>query len=442
MTGDVFYRDPTHAYPTGARGAGVCIYDSSGREYLDGSGGAAVSCLGHGNRRVIDAIKAQLDTLAFAHTAFFTSDVQEELASRLARRFPEAGAKVYFVSGGSEANEAAIKLARQYWVARGQEQKTVFVSRMQSYHGNTLGALSLSGNPGRRQLYGPLLHDWPKITACFEYRNRRADETSADYAERCAQELEQVIVKLGSANVAAFVAETVVGATLGAAPAADGYFRRIRDICDRHGVLLILDEVMSGCGRTGTFYAFEQEGILPDIVTMAKGLGGGYQPIGATLARGHIYTAIVEKHGEFAHGHTYVGHPAACAAGVAVQQELDEHGLLDNVREVGGYLRDRLTDALAGNPHVGDIRGRGLFLGVELVVDRATREAPRAELGLAKTIRLAAMTQGLICYPAGGTADGRNGVHVLLAPPFIYTRANADELVERLARTLADLRVT
>jgi len=442
MTGDVFYRDPTHVYPTGARGDGVYIYDAAGREYLDGSGGAAVSCLGHGNRRVIGAIKGQLDSLAFAHTAFFTSEAQEDLASRLARRFPERGAKVYFVSGGSEANEAAIKLARQYWVARGQDQKRIFVSRMQSYHGNTLGALSLSGNPGRRQLYGPILHDWPKISACFEYRNRDEGESASEYGERCANELEQAIDDAGAENVAAFVAETVVGATLGAVPAADGYFRRIREICDRRDVLLILDEVMSGCGRTGTYFAFEQEGILPDIVTMAKGLGGGYQPVGATLARGHVYDAIVERHGEFAHGHTYVGHPAACAAGVAVQQELDDHDLLRNVREVGACLRDCLHDALSSNPHVGDIRGRGLFLGVELVVDRATKEAPAAELGLAKKLRLAAMEQGLICYPASGTADGRNGVHVLLAPPFIYTRAHAEELTARLVRALAGVRIS
>lgn len=442
MTGDVFYRDPNHVYPTGARGDGVYIYDAAGREYLDGSGGAAVSCLGHGNRRVIGAIKGQLDSLAFAHTAFFTSEAQEDLASRLARRFPEQGAKVYFVSGGSEANEAAIKLARQYWVARGQDQKRIFVSRVQSYHGNTLGALSLSGNPGRRQLYGPILHDWPKISACFEYRLRGEEESAAEYGERCANELEQAIDDAGAENVAAFVAETVVGATLGAVPAADGYFRRIREICDRRGVLLILDEVMSGCGRTGTYFAFEQEGILPDIVTMAKGLGGGYQPVGATLARGHVYDAIVERHGEFAHGHTYVGHPAACAAGVAVQQELDDHDLLRNVREVGACLRDSLHDALSSNPHVGDIRGRGLFLGIELVVDRATKEAPAAELGLAKKLRLAAMEQGLICYPAGGTSDGRNGVHVLLAPPFIYTRAHAEELTARLVRALAGVRIS
>lgn len=438
----VFYREPTHQYPQATGGEGVYLYDSSGKQYLDGSGGAAVSCLGHGNKRVIQAIKDQLDSLAFAHTTFFTSSAQEELAAGLVEKFGEEDARVYFLSGGSESNEAAIKLARQYWVAKGEDDKRIFVSRKQSYHGNTLGALSLSGNPGRREVFERMLQDWPKIAPCYAYRLKQVDETAQEYGLRSAAELESMIERLGAENVAAFVAETVTGATMGAVAAVDEYFREIRKICDRHGVLLILDEVMSGCGRTGSYFAFEQEGIRPDIVTMAKGLGGGYQPIGATLSRGFIHTAVVERFGSFAHGHTYVGHPTACAAGVAVARVIEDENLLSNVRGVGEYLLSGLRDALSEHPHVGDVRGRGLFLGIELVVDRASKEPPKAELGLPLKLRDAAMGNGFICYPAGGTADGRDGVHIMLAPPFIYTQGNADELVEKVATMLAGVVVT
>jgi len=439
---NVFYREPTHAYPIAVRGEGVYLYDANGKQYLDGSGGAAVSCLGHGNATVIQAVKGQLDSLAFAHTTFFSNVAQEALAAGLASKFGEDDAKVYFLSGGSEANEAAIKLARQYWVAKGEEGKRIFLSRRQSYHGNTLGALSLSGNPGRREVFEPLLQDWPKISPCYAYRFKRPDESDVDYGLRCAAELETEIERLGADNVAAFFAETVTGATMGALPAVEGYFRSIREICDRHHVLLILDEVMSGCGRTGSYFACEQEGIRPDIVTMAKGLGGGYQPIAAALSRGFIQEAVVERFAGFAHGHTYVGHPATCAAGVAVAQVIEAQDLLANVRKIGDYLRAGLGEALSEHPFVGDIRGRGLFIGIELVTDRATREPPRAELALPYKLRNLAMENGLICYPAGGTADGRDGVHILLAPPFIYTEAHADELVEKITRTLKDIAVT
>lgn len=438
---NVFYREPTHTYPQAVRGEGVYLYDASGRKYLDGSGGAAVSCLGHGNATVIQAVKDQLDTLAFAHTTFFTNAPQEELAAGLVSKFGEEDAKVYFLSGGSEANEAAIKLARQYWVAKGEEGKRLFLSRKQSYHGNTLGALSLSGNPGRREVFEPLLQDWPKIAPCYAYRFKRSDESDTEYGLRCAAELETGIERVGAENVAAFFAETVAGATMGALPAVEGYFREIREICDRHNILLVLDEVMSGCGRTGSYFAFEQEGIRPDIVTMAKGLGGGYQSIAATLSRGFIQEAVVERFGGFAHGHTYVGHPTACAAGVAVARVIEEQDLLSNVNTIGDYLRAGLCDAFSEHPYVGDIRGRGLFIGIELVTDRATKEPPKAELGLPLKLRNTAMENGLICYPAGGTADGRDGVHIMLAPPFIYTEAHADELVEKITKTLTGIAV-
>ena len=433
---NVFYREPLHEYPEIESGEGVFLRDADGREYLDGSGGAAVSAVGHGHPAVRAAIREQLDRCAFAHTAFFTNAPQEQLASLLAARFPEPSSRVYFVSGGSEANEAALKLARQYWVARGQPDKRLFVSREQSYHGNTLGALSLSGNPGRRELFGPLLHDWPKVPPCYEYRHRLPDESSEAYGQRAAAYLLEAIRQHGAENIAAFVAETIVGATLGAVPAAPGYFRKIREICDRHDILLIMDEVMAGCGRSGTWFAFEQEGVMPDIVTLAKGLGGGYQPLGAAVVRHGLYERIVDRFGYFAHGHTYVGHPTACAAGVAVASVIDRDELLVNVKKMGALLRERLQSGFRNRPDVGDVRGRGLFLGVELVVDREKKTPPPASLGLPGRLRESAMAEGLICYPAGGSADGRDGAHILLAPPYIYTEDHVEELVLRLGRAL------
>ena len=441
MTGSVFYRSPRHDYPLGMRGDGVYLYDSNGKQYLDGSGGAAVSCLGHGNAEVIEAIRQQVGKLAFAHTAFFTNEPQETLASGLAARFGEPDARVYFASGGSEANETAIKLARQYWMARGQASRSVFISREQSYHGNTLGALSLSGSPGRRAMYRAILQEWPRIEPCYAYRWQDDSESEETYGERAAQSLETAIETAGAGNVAAFIAETVSGAMLGAVTAAPGYFARIREICDRHDVLLILDEVMCGSGRTGSYFAFEQENILPDIVTIAKGLGGGYQPLGATVCRGMLHQQIVDTYGGFEHGHTYVGHATACAAGVAVQSVLEKEHLLENVAARGQQLQDQLQTAFDAHPHVGDIRGRGLFVAIELVKDKISKEAPSAELGLPALIKNRAMDAGLICYPGGGTADGINGAHVLLAPPFTYTEANVDELVCKLKSVLGEITI-
>lgn len=438
----VFYREPLHRYPSIHRGEGVYLYDREGRRYLDGSGGAAVSSVGHGHPDVIAAIRDQLETCAYAHTSFFTNEPQETLAEMLAGRFPEPSARVYFVSGGSEANEAAIKLARQYWTARGQDSKRLFVSRRQSYHGNTLGALSLSGNPGRQQLFGPLLHDWPKVLPCYEYRHRQSGESEEEYGQRAAAALLEAIRTHGAENIAAFVAETIVGATLGAVPAAPGYFGAVAQMCKQHEILLILDEVMAGCGRSGTYFAFEQEGgVVPDIVTVAKGIAGGYQPLGAAIARAAIHEQIVESYGGFAHGHTYVGHATACAAGVAVATIIEKDKLLDNVKSVGELLRARLVSAFGNHPHVGDVRGRGLFTGMELVLDRQTKAPPPATLGLPVRLRNKAMAEGLVCYPGGGSADGRNGAHILLAPPFIYDESNVDELVMRLGRVLQGLQL-
>lgn len=436
---NVFYRNPRHHYPTGMRGEGVYLYDGDGRQYLDGSGGAAVSCLGHAHPVVIEAIKAQLDKIAYAHTAFFTNEPQEKLAAQLARRFGEASARVYFLSGGSEANETAIKIARQYWLAKGEADKHIVISRKQSYHGNTLGALSASGNPGRRKIFAPLLHDWPKIEPCYAYRHQRPDESDADYGLRAAQTLEKAILDAGPEYVAAFMAETVVGATLGAVPAVPGYFATIREICDRYKVLLILDEVMAGCGRSGSYFAFEQDDVRPDMVTIAKGLGGGYQAVGATIVQGHVHDGIVEGFGSFEHGHTYIGHATACATALAVAGVIDEHDLLNRVRDRSELLFAELGRAFAEHPNVGDIRGRGLFIGIELVADREAK-TPAAS-SVAARIKDEAMAQGLIIYPGGGTVDGTTGAHILLAPPFIYSEAHVDELVGKLVTVLDNVTI-
>jgi adenosylmethionine-8-amino-7-oxononanoate aminotransferase len=434
---NVFYRSPGSTYPIAVRGEGPYVYDSSGKQYLDGCGGAAVCCLGHGHPRVVEAIKAQVDRLAYAHTAYFTNEPQEQLAERLAGRFPEPNARVYFLSGGSEANETAIKLARQYWLSQGRDDKHIVVSRQQSYHGNTLGALSVSGSPQRREMFAPLLHDWPRIDPCYSYRHQHDGESNEDYAARSAHALEKAVADHGADNIAAFIAETVVGATLGAVPAVGGYFKQVREICDRHDILLILDEVMAGSGRSGSFFAFEQDEIVPDIVTIAKGLGGGYQAIGATIARGIIHDSIAEEFGSFAHGHTFIGHATACAAALAVADVIEQDNLLDNVQVIGAQLIDGLHSAFSDHPNVGDIRGRGLLLGIELVADRDRKTPVAAKL--AGSIKTTAMENGLMVYPGGGTADGKSGAHILLAPPFIYDNDNVGELVSKLQQVLASV---
>lgn len=431
---NVFYRSPKHPYPRAARAEGVYVYDDKGKQYLDGSGGAAVTCLGHGHPDVIAAIKSQVDQLAYAHTAFFTNEPQERLATRLAERFGEEGARIYFLSGGSEANETAIKLARQYWLARGVPDKHIVISREQSYHGNTLGALSVSGNPMRREIYGPCLHDWPRIQPCYAYRHQQDNESDDEYGQRAAHALDDAINEHGAGNIAAFIAETVVGATLGAVPPTGPYLKHIREICDKHDVLLILDEVMAGSGRSGTYFAFEQDDVLPDITTIAKGMGGGYQAISATIVRGEIHDTIVAEHNSFEHGHTYVGHATACAAGLAVSDVIDRDDLLSHVGKTGEQLFSELKVAFGDHRNVGNIRGRGLFIGIELVEDRDSKTPMHRSYG--GLMKKAAMDNGLIIYPGGRTADGDQGAHILLAPPFIYDASHIDELVTKLRLVL------
>ncbi|MEQ8399452.1 MAG: aspartate aminotransferase family protein [Roseitalea porphyridii] len=435
MASHVFGRGPA-PLPVAARGEGCYIFDDAGRAYLDGSGGAAVSCLGHSDPDVRAAMHAQLDRIAFAHTGFFTSEPAEELAALLCAHAPEGIGKVYLLSGGSEAVEAAIKLARQYFLETGQPERHRLIARRQSYHGNTLGALAAGGNAWRREKYAPLLVETHHIAPCFEYHFRGDDESAFDYGQRVANELDAEIERLGPETVMAFIAEPVVGATAGAVPAVEGYFRRIREICDRHGVLLILDEVMCGMGRTGTLFACEQDGIAPDIVTIAKGLGAGYAPIGAMLCSDTIHAAIASGSGSFQHGHTYHGHPLAAAAGRAVLGAILDRGLLAQVQTRGQTLSAALDARFGQHPHVGDIRGRGLFRGVELVEDRTTKQSFDPGRRLHAKIKTAAMDEGLICYPAGGTVDGRSGDHVLLAPPFIISEDEIGMLVDRLARAV------
>lgn len=433
---------PRHCHaqlPTAVGGDGCYLIDSSGKRYFDASGGAAVSCLGHSNDRVKQAIKDQVDRLAFAHTGFFTSDPAEDLADLLIANAPEGIERVYFVSGGSEAVEAAIKLARQYYLEVGQPERRHLIARRQSYHGNTLGALAAGGNAWRRAQFDPLLIGVSHIAPCYEYAERAEGESLADYGRRAADELEAEILRLGADTVMGFIAEPVVGATLGAVPAVEGYFARIREICDKYGVLLILDEVMCGMGRTGHLFACMGEGVRPDIVTIAKGLGAGYQPVGAMLCSGAIYEAIANGSGFFQHGHTYIGHPVATAAGLAVVREMLEHDLPARVQALGGVMETALRSRLDQHPHVGDIRGRGLFWGVELVADRAGKTPFDPGLGLAGKLKKAAFARGLICYPMPGTRDGRHGDHVLLAPPFIMEEADATVIAERLTAAIGDV---
>ncbi|WP_186098678.1 aspartate aminotransferase family protein [Burkholderia gladioli] len=432
----VFHRAPRATLPVAVAGDGIELIDSTGKRYIDACGGAAVSCLGHSNTRVIEAIKRQAERLPYAHSSFFTTEPVEELADRLIEAAPAGLDHVYFTSGGSESIEAALKLARQYFVEIGQPARRHFIARRQSYHGNTLGALAIGGNPWRREPFLPLLIDAHHVSPCYAYREQRAGESEEAFAQRLADELENRILELGPETVAAFVAETVVGATAGAVPPVRAYFRKVRAVCDKYGVLLILDEIMSGMGRTGHLFACEEDGIAPDILTIAKGLGAGYQPIGATLASDRIYDAIVGGTGFFQHGHTYIGHATACAAALEVQRVIAEEGLLDKVRERGEQLRAQLRERFADHQAVGDVRGRGLFVGVEFVADRGTKQPFDPSLRLHAALRREAMARGLMVYPMGGTVDGRQGDHVLLAPPFICSAEQIDIIVERLAQSL------
>ncbi len=433
----VFHRSLRASYPTVAGGEGTWLMDEDGRRYLDGSGGAAVAALGHGHKEVIAALKAQLDKIAFAHTGSFTNEAAEELAAFLTARAPKGISRAYLVSGGSEAVEAAMKLVRQYHMGRGDPERMYYIARWRSYHGNTLGALALGGNLLRRRPYEDILPGKVShIAPCFAYRNKMQGEADEDYALRSARDLEEEILRIGPERVAAFFAETVIGATAGAVPPAPGYFKEIRRICDKYGVLLVLDEVMCGMGRTGTLFACEQDDVVPDMITIAKALGGGYQPIGGLLVQEKIVDVVREATGLFQHGHTYMGHAAAAAGALAVQKIIEREGLLQQVRQKGKNLMQMLRDKFKDHPHMGDIRGRGLFIGLELVQDRQSRETFEPEDKLNALIKQTAFENELLIYPGGGTADGISGDHILLAPPFIIKDEEMEMLVDRLALSI------
>ena len=419
---------------------GCYIFDDSGKRYLDGSGGAAVSCLGHADPEVVQAIHDQTSKMAFAHTGFFSSDPAEELAELLIKYAPGDLDRVYFVSGGSESVEAALKLARQYHIENGEPNRRHIIARRQSYHGNTLGALAAGGNKWRRDPFEPILINVSHIAPCYEYIDKSNQEKTYGYGQRVAQELEDEILRLGSDTVMAFIAEPVVGATMGAVPAVQGYFKRIEEICQKYGVLLILDEVMCGMGRTGYLYAAEADNISPDILCIAKGLGAGYQPIGAMLCTKKIYDVIGGGTGFFQHGHTYMGHPVACAAGLAVVQAIIDRDLLKSVKQRSAQLLNELKIMFKTHSNVGDIRGRGLFIGLELVEDRDTKKPFDPSLKIAANIKRTAFEAGLICYPMSGTRDGKWGDHILLAPPFVIDEKQVVELVEKVAVSLKYLK--
>lgn len=432
----IFYRNPKTPPTVAIRGEGSFLYDVNGKRYYDGSGGAAVSCLGHCHPEVVDAVAVQMRQFEYAHTSFFTSEPAEQLATLLAERSPPGLGHVYFLSSGSEAMETALKMARQYHVERGEPGRRHHIARLLSYHGNTLGALGIGGHVGRRALYQPLLAESHHVSPCFAHHYRMADESDDAYGTRLADELEQMICVLGPETVSAFVAETVVGATAGAVAPVPGYFPKIREICDRYGVVLILDEVMCGVGRTGTYHAFEQEGITPDILTLAKGLGGGYQPIAAVLCSDKLVDTIVNGSGAFQHGHTYVGHPVACAAALAVQNIIQRDQLVQRSAELGTYLDQLLRERFQDHEHVADIRGRGLFRAIELVASRGPDTPFDPGLQLHARIKRQALERGLLCYPGGGTIDGTRGDHVLLAPPYITDKEELEFAVEALDSTI------
>lgn len=429
----IMQRDISADLPIAVKGDGIYLIDSNGKKYLDGCSGAAVSCLGHSDASVINAIKDQLDKLAYAHTSFMTSEPTEKLAEMLVNKAPDNIEKVYFLSGGSEAVETALKLVRQYYLEKKEPQRKNIIARYQSYHGNTLTTLGVGGNVKRKEPFLPYLSNcMHHIDPAYPYRLKKENETLAEYGIRAANYLEEKILELGSDTVSAFIFEPLVGSTLGAVEAPLSYYKRVREICDKYGVLLIFDEIMCGTGRTGYMFASEYTNVNPDIITIAKGIGGGYQPLAATLFSGEIYKAIEEGSGQFSHGHTYIGHPTACAAGVAVLKAFEDRNLLDNVQKMGELLKNTLNERFSNHKHIGDIRGKGLFLGVELVQNKETKECFDPKLQLFAQIKSTAKELGLLCYPMGGTDFGKAGDHILLAPPFIINEVQVQELVDKL----------
>ncbi|MEJ5301340.1 MAG: aspartate aminotransferase family protein [Thermodesulforhabdaceae bacterium] len=431
----VFCRNLRKQYPVVDRGEGVYVWDKEGKRYIDGSGGACVVSIGHGVKEIIEAMKKQAEKISFAHGSHFLSEAAKDCAERLCRFAPDRSLnKVYFVSGGSEAVETAVKIVRQYWVELGRPEKYKIISRWISFHGNTTGALSLGGHTGRRNPYLPLFLHTPHIEPCYCYRcpfYRTPDNCNLE----CADQLERTIKYEGPESVAAFIAEPVVGATAGVLIPRDGYWEKIKDICDKYDVKIIADEVMTGLGRTGKNFCLDHWGVVPDIIVVAKGLSSGYTPLGAVIVKEEIYDTIKNGSGNFIHGHTYGQNPLSAAVGAAVLKYIEDHSLVNRSFEMGKYFLERL-EKLEKYPLVGDIRGLGLFVGIEFVRDKTTREPFNPSLKISARIGEESFKRGLITYPGSGGADGIRGDHILLAPPFIINREQIDEIVEILDESI------
>lgn len=424
--------------PQAHHGEGIYVIDENNNRFLDACGGAGISCLGHSQERITDAIIEQAKQLSYAHPTFFTSEAAEALAADLISDAPEGLTTVYFGCGGSEQVDGTLKMARQYFVDRGEPQRTNFIARRQSFHGNTLGSLGVANHVARREPYLPILASARHVSPCYAYRGKVQGESDEEYALRLADELEQEIIATGPQTVIAFVAEPIVGATMGAVPAVPGYFKRVREICDRYGILLILDEVMCGMGRSGARYTCDQEGVIPDFIVLAKGLGAGYQPISATLVSAEVCHTIMQNRGFFQHGHSYMGHPIACAAALAAQQLIRDDNLISNVQQQGEALANGLKQRFGDHEFVGDIRGRGLLWAIELVQDRDLKQPFSTSKNIWMKILLNGLNHGLMCYPSGGTADGVSGDHVLLAPPFDVSSDEVETILSMLEHTLID----
>jgi adenosylmethionine-8-amino-7-oxononanoate aminotransferase len=433
----VFYRNLRKFYPTVSHGEGIYLYDTDGNRYIDGSGGAAVVGIGHGVREITEAMLRQAEKVSFSHGSQFTSEATVAFAERIVSLAPEGLSKVYFLSGGSEAIETAVKMARQYNVDRGKPGKYKVISRWTSYHGNTLGALALSGHTGRRKYYMPLIQHTPHIVPAYCYRCPFGLEPEACSLE-CADDLERTILYEGPDSVSAFLAEPIVGATAGALVPKDGYFQRIREICDRYDVLLIVDEVMTGIGRTGKNFGIDHWETIPDLIVSAKGLASGYTPIYCVIVKEEVHRTIKEASGSFVHGHTYSQNPLSCAIGLAVLSYIEDNQLIPRCAQMGRYLLDQLQ-IIRQRRIVGDVRGKGLFAGVEYVKNKETKETFDPVLKVNTLISNRAFEKGLILYPGGGGADGIRGDHSLLAPPFVITENQIDDLVRILDETIEEV---
>ncbi|MBU0702798.1 MAG: aminotransferase class III-fold pyridoxal phosphate-dependent enzyme, partial [Chloroflexi bacterium] len=419
-------------------GEGVYLYDTEGRRYLDASGGAIVVNIGHGVREVAQAMAEQSAQVAYVHAAMFTSRPMEDYAEALAEVVPLPGARFFPLSSGSEAVETAIKLARQVQVERGQAGRYLIISRWQSYHGTTLGALAVAGKPKMRRLFQPMLPEMPHIPPSYCYRCPYG-LAHPGCGIRCAEALAVEIKQAGKENVAAFIAESVSGATLGAVAPPPEYWPRIRQICDEHGLLMIVDEVMAGFGRTGRWFGFQHWDVVPDIVTMGKGTTGGYFPLSITAVRGELVDTMVMGSGDFVHGGTFSHHAVGAAAGLATLRYLQEHDLVAVAARKGVLLGQKLRAALEGLPCVGDVRGIGLLWAVEFVADRIGKAPFPPQMHFARRVADVAFERGLIVYPGTGCADGVSGDLVMLGPPLVISEEQMDEMVALLREAVEEV---